>query len=231
MPILPFYYSLFIFPLSALIVVIVGTRIISHAEVLAKATGLGQSTFGALFIGAITSLAGLVTSLVVAYDNHASLAISNCLGGIAVQTTSLCIADFMYRKANLEHAAASETNLVQGVLLILLLSVVLIATTLGNYNLLGVSPFSIIIIGLYVSGLHIVSKSFKEPMWRPRYTDKTYNENKKKVSSNVKMSLKKRWLILTCQAFTLSVCGWFIAAAGISISVHANISESLVGGC
>lgn len=229
MPILPFYYSILIFPIAAVIVVIVGTRIISHAEVLAKATGLGQSTFGALFIGAITSLAGLVTSLVVAYDGHASLAVSNCLGGIAVQTTSLCIADFMYSKSNLEHAAASETNLVQGVLLVLLLSIVLIAMSLADYNLFGISPFTVILIISYIVGLHVVSKSFKEPMWRPRMTDKTFNENEAN-NHHKKMNLKKRWALLVLQALVLSVCGWFIAAAGISISVHAQINESIIGG-
>jgi len=229
MPILPLHISLIIFPLAAIVVIIIGTKIITHAEVLAKVTGLGQSTFGAIFIGAITSLAGLITSLVVAYDNHASLAVSNCLGGIAIQTVSLCIADCIYRKANLEHAAASETNLVQGVLLVLMLSLSLIAITVSDYSFLSISPFSIILVITYIFGLRMVSKSFHQPMWRPRHTDETYNEKNTK-SCVESISLKKRWVILLSQAVVLSLCGWLIGAAGISLSVHVNISESIVGG-
>ena len=38
---------------------------------------------------------------------RADLAMSNAVGGIAVQTLFLAIADVAYRRANLEHAAAS----------------------------------------------------------------------------------------------------------------------------
>jgi hypothetical protein len=41
------------------------------------------------------------------------------VGGIAAQTALLVIADKVYRPANLEHAAASVTNLINGALLAL----------------------------------------------------------------------------------------------------------------
>jgi hypothetical protein len=38
--------------------------------------------------------------------------------GIAAQTSFLALADILYRKANLEHAAAAEANLVQAAVLV-----------------------------------------------------------------------------------------------------------------
>ena len=121
MQIWPLYISIITFPIAAIIVALAGIAIIKHAEYLAKETGIGQAAFGAVFIGATTSLSGLITSISVAYHGYGSLAVSNALGGIAIQTVSLCFADLTYKKSNLEHAAASETNLLQGVLLIILL--------------------------------------------------------------------------------------------------------------
>ena len=65
-----------------------GVLMTVRAEHLARTTGLGQAIMGAVFIGASTSLSGLVTSGSAAFAGHASLAASNGLGGIAAQTMS-----------------------------------------------------------------------------------------------------------------------------------------------
>jgi cation:H+ antiporter len=64
-----------------------------------------------------------VTSVATAAQGHPEFAVSNAVGGIAAQTAFLAIADILYRRANLEHAAASLTNLTQSGTLILLLSI------------------------------------------------------------------------------------------------------------
>ena len=67
---------------------------------------------------------GTVTSVATAAQRHPEFAVSsNAVGGIAAQTAFLAIADILYRRANLEHAAASLTNLTQSGTLILLLSI------------------------------------------------------------------------------------------------------------
>jgi cation:H+ antiporter len=78
---------------------------------------------GGVLLGATTSLSGTVTSVATAAQGHSEFAVSNAVGGIAAQTAFLAIADILYRRANLEHAAASLTNLTQSGTLILLLSI------------------------------------------------------------------------------------------------------------
>lgn len=56
--------------------------------------------------------------MTAAYEGYPKLAVSNTIGGIAAQTAFLAIADIDYRKANLEHAAASIANMMQGTLLV-----------------------------------------------------------------------------------------------------------------
>jgi len=114
--------SSLVFALCALVIAIAGTRITRVVDQLADSTGLGEATAGAVLLGAATSLAGSVLSVTAAYRGHAELAVSNAPGGIAVQTFFLAIADIVYRRANLEHAAASAPNMMQNGLLIALLA-------------------------------------------------------------------------------------------------------------
>jgi len=107
---------------AAVVILLVGTRLTAVADVLAERTGLGEAVVGAIFLGA-TSLSGIVTSVTAAGDGRAELAVSNAVGGNAAQTVFPAVADAAYRRANLDHAAASPANLAQGALLVTLLAV------------------------------------------------------------------------------------------------------------
>ena len=117
---LPVGISLFV--VAAIVIGLVGTRMCKVTDQLADATGWGEAVVGAVFLGGSTSLSGIVTSVTAASGGHAELAVSNAVGGIAAQTAFLAVADMFYRKANLEHAAASIANLIQGTLLMSLLA-------------------------------------------------------------------------------------------------------------
>jgi len=124
-----------IFLAAAIAIAFGGWRLANLADRLADRTGMGEAIIGALFLGAVTSQPGIVTSVTAAWHGCAELAVSNAIGGIAVQTLFLAIADLLYQRANLEHAAASLSNLMQGVLLVVLLSIPLIAAATPEYSL------------------------------------------------------------------------------------------------
>ena len=128
----------FAFGASALAVGVAGTAMTSTADRLADLTGLGEAIFGAVLLGSATSIAGITTSVTAAIDGRAPLAISNAIGGIAAQTVFLAIADIAYRPANLEHAAASVENLLQGALLSTILSIPLLGMAGPRMDLLGI---------------------------------------------------------------------------------------------
>lgn len=79
----PLIVSIFIFPIAAIVICLCEILIIKRAEISIKATEIGQAIYGALFMGATTSLSGfLITSLSVAYQSYVCLAVSNSLGSI-----------------------------------------------------------------------------------------------------------------------------------------------------
>jgi cation:H+ antiporter len=114
-----------IFASASLVIAVAGTYLTKFADQIADITKLGEALVGALLLGAVTSLAGIVATMYAAIQGHPDLAISNAIGGIAAQTFFLAIADITYPKANLEHASASLSNLMYSVLLIGLLGLLL----------------------------------------------------------------------------------------------------------
>ena len=106
---------------SALVIMAAGSVLAGVADRVADRTGLGEAITGALLLGAATSLPGLIVSGVAASAGEPSLAVSNSVGGIAVQTAFVVALDVAYGRPNIEHAAASLTNLFNSLLMMTLL--------------------------------------------------------------------------------------------------------------
>lgn len=220
-------FSLIVFLGAACAIAFGGVRLTRRAEDVARVSGLGELLTGALLIGAVTSLAGLVTSVAAALDGRASIAVSNSLGGIAAQTVFLAVADMAYRRANLEHAAASVENLLQVALLIALLALAAFAMAVPQPAVFGVHPVSLLLICAYVFGLRLIRDARQHPMWHPRQTKETNAEHTGGETRTRRGSLYTSFAAL---AVIVAVSGWALANAGMSIADHLEISDSLVGG-
>ena len=220
--------SVALFVVAAVVIAFVGVKMAKISDRLANRTGLGEAVMGAVFLGGSTSLSGIVTSVTAAAGGHAELAVSNAVGGIAAQTAFLAIADIFYKKANLEHAAASVANLVQGTLLMTLLSIPLIGMSGPQVVVWGIHPATIVLIMAYLLGLRLVSRSQEAQMWSPRRTKETAIE--KPGNDRANSSLTKLWLKFILYAATVAIAGYGIARSGVSIAAQTGLSESVVGG-
>lgn len=220
--------SIFVFVIATLVIIFAGIRLTKYADQLADKTGLGEAFVGAVFLGGVTSIAGIITSISAAYNNHPELAISNAIGGIAAQTLFLSIADITYRKINLEHASASLSNLMQGVLLIALLTFVVLGVTSPNFTIFNIHPISIIIILVYVVGSRMISKAKKKPMWSPRVTVSTVED--KPDDDNIKKTKLSSLIIkFALLAILVGGSGYAIGISGINIANGTQLSEGFVG--
>lgn len=212
----------------AAIIGVAGTAITIRAEQLARVTGLGQALLGIVFIGAMTSLSGLATSITAAATGHAGLAVGNALGGIAAQTAFLAVADMAWRRANLEHAAASEVNLLQATLLMLMLALPLVAASTPQLAAFGVHPVSLILVGVYVAGVRLVASARERPMWTPRLTVATESEDEA-APRPTDAGAVRLWAGFAGLAVVVATAGFFIARSGLAISDQFGFDETLVG--
>ena len=224
---MPLWTVVAVFAASAVSIGVAGWRLSWVADQLADRTGMGEIIAGALFVGAATSLPGAITSVTTAIQDAPGLAVGNALGGLTAQTAFIAVADLFYRRANLEHAAASVTGLAQGVLLIALLSVPLLASVQPPITIWGIHPASLLIPVGYGFGLKLLSRIQEEPMWTPVRTDET-REAISDVSDDGP-SDRSLWMRFLLYAGVTAVAGYFIGESSIALVDKTALSASAVG--
>src|SRR6056297_2929438 len=218
------------FLLAAVIVLLTGLRITRLVDRLADRTGIGEALAGAVLLGAATSLSGTIVSITAALDGQASLAYSNSIGGIAAQTAFLAVADLVYRRANLEHAAADLANIFQSVVLMVLLTLPLLAANRAEVTVLAVHPVSLVIPAVYVAALITVRSMRQTPMWRPVATTETRQDTPDpEDGADRAMSTQRLFLVFFALMLAMGMAGWVIAKTAAEVTTRMALSESLVG--
>lgn len=217
-----------IFFISAAVIGFAGTWLAKVADRLADRTGLGEALMGGVVLGASTSLAGSTLSVISAYEGLVDLSIGNSLGGIVVQTFFLCIADVTYTKANLEHAAASSTNLLLSALLIALLTIPLMALVTSENTWWGIHPATFGLFLFYVLGVKYVSLEKQQPMWKPKVTEKTVTDKPDEPvgGREILVSLWVKYFILVV---ALIASGYFLKQSGTTLAERWGISHIALG--
>jgi cation:H+ antiporter len=206
-----------------------GIQMTKTARDLAHETGMGEVLMGALFIGASTSLSGITTSVTAAMSGYAELAVSNSLGGIAAQTAFLAIADIAYRRANLEHAAASAENLFMTTLLMTLLSIHLMGIAVPKLSIWVIHPATLLLIAVYLLGIHLLSRTHKMPMWLPRKTHDTPIEEHKSIKRMSK-DLAGLWGRFLIYSIIVASAGWLLSQLAVPLVQRTGLSYGVVGG-
>ena len=213
---------------AALVILLVGLRMTGLADRIADRTGFGEAVVGAVLLGAATSFSGTIVSLTAALDGRASLAFSNGIGGIAAQTAFLAIADIIYRRANLEHAAAELANVFQCGVLLVLLAIPVAAFTAPEVAIWGVHPASFVLVIVYAYGVRATAHLREKPMWRPILTDETRADEPEDDDSadHPARGLILRFILLMV---LLGLAGWIISRVGAQLVDRLGLSASLVG--
>lgn len=156
------------------------------------------------------------------------LGFSNALGGIAAQTAALGAADLVYRRANLEHAAASLSNMLFAVVLIALLALALLVGRTADITVFGIHPGSVLLIGAYLVGLATVRQAQAEPLWVPKRTRETVADEPEESAAKER-STGSLWLEFVGLGLLVSAAGWAVAEAAQGIVEHTGLDESVVG--
>ncbi|WP_299442301.1 sodium:calcium antiporter [uncultured Rhodospira sp.] len=217
-----------LFTAAGLTIAVLGVRMTELADRLGDRTGLGEALVGGVLLGLATSLSGVVVSITAALDGRASLAFSNAVGGIAAQTAFLALADLLFHRVNMEHAAAEIASMVQAALLSLLLAVALLAVTGPDAAVLGVHPASVVLVAVYILGTRTTAQVRKSPMWHPKQTRETRTDtpDESPATRGGIAPLLAQFLGL---AVVLGGAGWLISKTGGQLSDMLGVSETAVG--
>jgi len=221
-------WSVAVFLGCTLLILLVGPRFTRLLDRLADRTGLGEAMVGAVFLGAATSLPGITASVTAALADQPSMALSNAIGGIAVQTAFLGIADLLYRKANLEHAATSVPNIMQGLLLVVLLSMIVGGMAGPDVTVWSIHPMTVALPAVYVMGLRLVWRGRETPMWFPRKTMQTRpdtaDEPRQEGGANRWM-----WLRVAGAAVVVIAAGYGVTRATLTLGEVWGFDATVAG--
>ena len=223
----PLWGLIAVFAAAAITICIAGTRLSGIADELADRTGLGEVIAGALFVGATTSLPGAITSVSTAWQGAPDLAVGNAMGSLTAQTAFIAVADLFYRRANLEHSAASVTSLAQGVLMVVTLSIPLLASSVSDVTFWRIHPATLAIPVAYILGLRLLWQIEKAPMWNPVQTSDTEEE----ISdvSHVEGRMTTLWIRFAILAAITAAAGYTIAEAAIGLTETTDIGAGPIG--
>lgn len=221
------WFAVTVFVAAAAVTVFGSLRLTQLGDQLADRTGWGEAIFGAVLLGAATSLSGIVMTAAAALDARPGLAYSNAVGGVAAQTVALAVADLAYRRANLEHAAASLSNIFSGLTLILLLGVAAALPFLPDVTMFGIHYGSAALLITYLYSLKISREIGSDPMWQAKETPLTRRDSPEEDAAD--KSTKRLLIPFGLFGILVAAAGWAIAEAAGEIVAQTPLDETQVG--
>jgi cation:H+ antiporter len=167
MPATTLIQSLMVFSGCAACVWIAGARLAYLADALADRFKLAKSLVGLLLLSLATSLPEVATTLTAAMQQSRDLVLNNLFGGIALQTAILAMADF-WARGPITNYPRKANHALEATLLVLLLSVALIITNLGEtFVVAGVGVGSMAIAVIYCGVIWLLRRYNDSSDWVP----------------------------------------------------------------
>ena len=116
-----------LFLVSTIAIWVSGIKLTKAVDAITSHFGLGEAVGGMVFLAIITNLPEIAITIVAASHRDYDIAISNLLGGIAIQTLVLVLIDIfgVGRSAPLTQKGHSKVLIIEGVALIFILSIVI----------------------------------------------------------------------------------------------------------
>ena len=214
-----------IFAFSAAVIWVAGTYLEKYAGAISDRTGLGQAFTGLLLLSTATSLPEVATTITaVALLNNPTLAVYNLLGGVALQTAILAIADRAKRRAGaLTYFRPRFVLLIQGVGLLTLLQLTIAGITAhGLPTVFSISVWTVVLFLVYLGTLYLTYRYRGHPRWTPSKVDDMPMERPPEAKGDRKSraaykertagrSMLSLWLRFCAASFAVLVAGWAVA--------------------
>ena len=226
-----------IFIASSICIWIAGIKISKTLDYICKYFNIGEAIGGMIFLAIVTNLPEIAITAIAAYNHHVEIAVSNILGGIAIQTVVLVLIDYfgLGKAAPLSFKASSVGLILEGIVLIFILTVVIIGKQVATgFLFLNASMIEWIILIVWLLGLFLI---YKNPTVKKSRIKKLLPTTSKKTSlavenSEIKISKKSAYfsiiIFIVCAILTL-ISGFMLEISSEEIASRMNISGVIFG--
>jgi cation:H+ antiporter len=150
-----------IFLIATVAIWVSGIKLTKAIDAITTHYDLGEAFGGMVFLAIVTNLPEIAITAVAAYHRDYDIAISNILGGIAIQTVVLSLIDVfgVGRSAPLTQKGHSKILILEGVALIFILSIVIIAKQFpSSFIYYRTTPFEWLILFIWLGTIFLISK-------------------------------------------------------------------------
>jgi len=213
-----------IFLLSAVAVIIAGTKLSDYGDVIAIKTGLGQALVGSILVAGATSLPEVVTSSTAAIIGSPNIAIGNVFGSNTFNLMILALVDVIHGagpfmlKVHSKHILSA----LLGILLSGLATLFILADHLSGvgFNFFGIGLGGIVILITYLIGTRLIF----------RYEEKhRIEEEEEEGLIDLNLSLKKAIIGFSFSSLVIIVAGIALSYSGDKIATLSGLDKTFMG--
>jgi cation:H+ antiporter len=218
---------------------IAGIQLSAKTDVLATRLGLGEALGGLILLAIATDLPEIAITGSAALSHSYGIAIGNLLGGVAIQTVVLVALDaFGPGDEPLTYRAASLPLVLEGLLVIALMVIVVMATRLPSDAVaLRLSPGSVSLAVVWVAGLWLIGKARKGLPWHeegqaPGGQEEPAGHSQRKRESDASRrgeSTARAAMVFGAAALVTLVAGVVLERSGEQLASRLHMTGVLFG--
>ncbi len=228
-----------LFVIASAAIWVAGVKITRATDFIASHFKLGEAFGGMVFLAIVTNLPEIAITVVAAYHHNMDMAISNILGGIAIQTVVLVLID-IFGVGKLGPLSLKSTSLIlllEGVSLIFILTLVLIGKQFStDLIFFRTTPFEWMIVAVWLGSIYLISRQTPSTNPHPRkhvYThdpaDDPLPKNETGKKSSGYTAIKPALLVFGICALITLIAGWSLEETGQLLAERFHMGGILFG--
>ncbi|MBW3597805.1 MAG: hypothetical protein KY475_11080 [Planctomycetes bacterium] len=223
-----------VFTVASLLVWFAGARLSVYADAIAERKALGRAFVGALFLGVVTSLPEIATTVTASALGNAPLAVNNLLGSVVMQFVVLAVIDLLFVRGALTFFAPKPVLLLSGVLLALQLALAAAAIAAGDLAFLGrVGLWPVLLASVYAGSVYFLYHYEGRKRWAPvDVPDESYKD--RRAGSEVlpkaeQHSTRRLYLLFCANSLLVVAAGWAISSTGDALALQTGLGSGFLG--
>ncbi|MDE3237294.1 MAG: sodium:calcium antiporter [Bacteroidota bacterium] len=233
---LPSVVLILFFLVASAAIWIAGVKITNATDHITSHYQLGEAFGGMVFLAIVTNLPEIAITIAAAIRRDYVLAISNILGGIAIQTVVLVIIDAfgVGRTAPLTAKGHSKILMIEGVALIFILALVMMGKQFSpQFHFFRTTPFEWFIAGVWLGSIAFIDQLTKKK--KPKHISADMQEESAldhphKPRKRFKGSVSAAFFVFGIGALVTLFCGWYLELSSEILSQRYHISGVIFGG-
>lgn len=219
-----------LFGLSAVVIVLAGTRLSQYGDRLAEQTGLGGLWIGVVLVAGATSLPEVLTTMSAAWLEAPNLAAGDLFGAVLTNMLTLGIIDVIDRRKRVWQQAAFGHTLVASLAMTLVGLAALFVTLKIPATLWNVGLDSSLLLIVYILGMRMVFRQ-EDVQRRHKEQERVVEavEARDDGGETRRTAVRQAAFGFTASALALMVASPFLASSAKTLAELTGVGTTVIG--